>query len=210
MARRNQTGRGLGTLFVFLVLLGGCGYLLGSSPAAQEAERCEDWAESLYQTVDDSIDDSLSGSTARAGLDAWENHTGSRPDDCDSWKVEASQTKICEAWHEDVYQTAAMAGWPLRVPPEDLKETSKQVKKQLRQALDRKPMDSCSSDGWKIESAHDKARVIVDEPPTPLPTGPGSGGGSGSSGSDDDWDSPVNVGCGWSWRGGFGCGIGFG
>lgn len=194
---------------MLLVLLGGCGYFLSSLPE-DETGRCEDWAESLYQAVSSSIDDASRRSTAQAGLGAWESHSESRPDNCHSWKVEVSQTNICEAWQEDVYQTAAMADWPLHVPPEDLKKTSKQVKKQLRQALDRKPMSSCSSDDWRIESARDRAKVIVDEPPAPLPTDPSSGGGSGSSGSDDDWDSPVNVGCGWSWRGGFGCGISFG
>jgi hypothetical protein len=137
----------------------------------KDERACEAWADSLYDAVRSAIDGAAARETSRAGLAAREQLLDSRPTDCSSWTVEGTAKMVCEAWHEDVYAVAL--DWPLTVPAKKFKSTSATVKGELDAALAHRPYEDCAS-GWKVQSARDRAHVLIKVPATRVPNGPTS------------------------------------
>jgi hypothetical protein len=141
--------------------------LYGCVQAVTKDERaCETWADSLSSAVNTAIDDAPAGQSSHDGFAARNRVLKSQPNDCSSWRVESTATRVCEAWHEDVYEAAI--NWPLTVPARKLKSTSATVKEELNAALALKPFEDCASD-WKVAWARDRAHVRVEIPVTKVP-----------------------------------------
>lgn len=176
-----------------------------ASPTDPARDECTRWSDGVYESMQAHVGGGMSADEVISELASRRDRAlAVRPEGClDNWKIEASETALCEAWQEALYSQAADL-------PDVVSEADFAAAVAARDALAAPLLplrpEPCA-DNWKVESALAAPGVRTAAEPSPADDAAGL---PDVNLPDGDGDSPVNAGCGWSWRGGFGCGIGVG